>query len=130
AWSWAALASFVVAAGGLFAYSRTPAYMRALTWNWGHMLLHKTQVMEVDVSDLRRLALLDRFLDTERLKILSLYVFPGAFLFVLIALVFAIRRTIVERRLTPWDGVLFAWLMSALGAVMITEQLERRFFLI
>jgi hypothetical protein len=130
AWFWAPLASFVAAAGGLFAYSKTPAYMRALTWNWGHMLLRKTQVKEVDVGDLRPMAMAQRFLDTERLKVLTLYVFPGAFLFVLIALVFAIRRTRAERRLTPWDGVLFTWLLSALGAVMITEQQERRFFLI
>lgn len=130
AWSWAALASFVAAAGGLFAYSRTPAYMRALTWNWGHMLLRKTQVKEVDVDDLRKVELFQRFLDTERLKILTVYVFPGAFLFVLVALVFAILRTRAERRVTPWDGVLFTWFFSALGAVMVTEQLERRFFLI
>jgi 4-amino-4-deoxy-L-arabinose transferase-like glycosyltransferase len=130
AWSWAALASFVVAAGSLFAYSRTPAYMRALSWNWGHIVLRKTQVKEVDVSELRPMALAERFLDTDRLKILTLYVFPGAFLFVLIALVFAIFRARRERRPTPWDAVLFAWLLSALGAVMVTEQLERRFFLI
>jgi hypothetical protein len=130
AWSWAALVSFVVAAGGLFAYSRTPAYMRALTWNWGHIVLLKTQVKEVNVDDLRTMALAERFLDTDRLKILTLYVFPGAFLFVLITLVFVVLRTRDQRRLTPWDGVLFVWLFSALGAVMVTEQLERRFFLI
>jgi hypothetical protein len=48
----------------------------------------------------------------------------------LVALVFAILRTRAERRVTPWDGVLFTWFFSALGAVMVTEQLERRFFLI
>ena len=130
AWSWASLASFVAAAGSLFAYSQTPAYMRALAWNFGHMLLRKRQVTTVDVSDLRPMAMAERFFDTERLKILTVYVFPGAFLFVLIALLFAIRRTWAERRLTPWDGVLFTWLVTALGAVMVTEQLERRFFLI
>lgn len=130
AWSWASLASFVAAAGALFAYSQTPAYMRALTWNWGHMLLRKTQVKTVNVGDLQLMALAERFLDAERLKILTLFVFPGAFLFVLIALIFTIRRTWAERRLTPWDGVLFTWLLTALGAVMVTQQLERRFFLI
>jgi 4-amino-4-deoxy-L-arabinose transferase-like glycosyltransferase len=129
-WSWASLASFVVAAGGLFAYSQTSAYMRALTWNWGHMVLRKTQVKTVDVSDLPLMALAERFLDADRLKILTVFVFPGAFLFVLVALILAIRRTWAERRLTPWDGVLFTWLITALGAVMVTEQLERRFFLI
>jgi hypothetical protein len=94
------------------------------------MLLRKRQVTTVDVSDLRLMGMVDRFFDTDRLKILTLFVFPGAFLFVLIALIFAIRRTWAERRLTPWDGVLFTWFITALGAVMITEQLERRFFLI
>jgi 4-amino-4-deoxy-L-arabinose transferase-like glycosyltransferase len=130
AWFWAPLATFVAAAGGLFAYSRTPAYMRALAWNFGHMLLRKRQVTTVDVSDLRLMGMAERFFDTDRLKILTLFVFPGAFLFVLIALIFAIRRTWVQRRLTPWDGVLFTWFITALGAVMVTEQLERRFFLI
>jgi hypothetical protein len=130
AWFGVSPASFVAAAGGVFAYSQTPAYMRALAWNFGQVLLHKTQVKTVDVGALPLKALAERFFDTDRLKILTLFVFPGAFLFVLIALIFAIRRTWAERRLAPWDGVLFTWLITALGAVMVTEQLERRFFLI
>jgi 4-amino-4-deoxy-L-arabinose transferase-like glycosyltransferase len=130
AWSWASLASFVVAAGGLFAYSRTPGYMRALSWNFGQVLLGKNQVKTVDVTALQSVALADRVFDIDRLKVLTLFVFPGAFLFVLVWLIFAIRRTRAERALTPWDGVLFTWLITAFGAALVTNQLERRFFLI
>ncbi|MFT3768371.1 MAG: glycosyltransferase family 39 protein [Minicystis sp.] len=118
----APLAQGAVIVAFLGFYVLRPAYLRTVTWNYGHMLFDKGAIDHVEIGKLPLGAALDRLRAGATWDTGFFSLFPVAGLLALLEILRVIRRAFA-RRFDAWELLVAGWLASGLGVLLLTPFL-------
>jgi 4-amino-4-deoxy-L-arabinose transferase-like glycosyltransferase len=103
-------------------YVLRPAYLRTVTWNYGHMLFDNGALTRIDLRQLPLAAAVRRLFAGRTWSMGFFSLFPLAGLLSLLE-VARVLRAALARRALAWELLVVAWLLAGLGTLLLTPFL-------